>query len=169
MGDRMKLPSSIYMNWGGTTPPEIRGDVTVADHIGWIELSSLQFGLGRVGAEGSGGADENPAVSEIVVTKVQDMASHALNRQCIYSEGKKVVIDFVKRENGKPNVYHTITLTGVLISSCGVSPNSSGGRGWPMESFSLTFTKAEHGPSPSIQPPQTNRNPAFWNIRPPAR
>jgi hypothetical protein len=30
MRSGVKMP--IYTNWGGGTPPEIRGDVTAADH-----------------------------------------------------------------------------------------------------------------------------------------
>ena len=171
MGDRVKNATGIYMNWGGTMPPQIRGNVTAADHIGWIELSSVQFGVSRAATE-TGGEDTSPAVSEIIVTKVQDMASPRLSQECIYGEGKKVVIDFVKAINGKPKVYQTITLSGVTISSCSVSPSHPGGGGWPAESFSLSFKKVEYGPAAGVQPhttPLPNQNPAFWNIRPPAR
>jgi type VI protein secretion system component Hcp len=139
--------------------------------IGWIELSSAQFGVGRASAERTEGADRLPAVSEIVVTKVQDVASNALFKECLYGEGKKVLIDFVKDECGKPKVYIAMTLTGVLLSGCAPS-NSSIGRGGPMESLSLRFTKIEYGPSTGVQPhtmPLPHQNPAFWNIRPPAR
>lgn len=159
------------MNWGGTMPPEIRGDVTAADHIGWIELSSAQFGLGKAPTDRSQSADESLAVSEIIVTKAQDMASPGLNSACIYGEAKKVVIDYVKQVNGKPKVYLTMTLTGVQISNCSVS-SSPGGGSWPAESFSLSFKKVEYGPATGVQPhtkPLPNQNPAFWNIRPPAR
>lgn len=171
MGDRVKNATGIYMNWGGTMPPEIRGDITAAGHIGWIELSSAQFGLGKAPTDGSRSADESLAVSEIIVTKVQDMASAALSKECIYGEAKKVLIDFVKNVNGKPRVYNSMTLTGVQISSCSVQPGQPGGRGLPAESFALSFKKVEYGPAPGVQPhttPLPNRNPAFWNIRPPA-
>lgn len=167
MGDRVKNAAGIYMNWGGTTPPEIRGDVTAADHIGWIELYSAQFGVGKVPTGGNRTADESSGVSEIIVTKGQDMASAALSQECLYGEGKKVVIDYVKDVNGKPTVYLTMTLTGVLISNCSVAP-----RGWLEESFSLSFKKVEYGPATGVQPhtkPLPNQNPAFWNYRPPAR
>ena len=166
--DRVKNAAGIYMNWGGAMPPEIRGDVNAPDHIGWIELFSAQFGVGRVLNEESGGPNKSPTVSEIIVTKAQDMASGALNKECIYGEGKKVVIDYVKAINGKPKVYLTMTLSGVTISSC----NVSGGGTRPMESFSLSFKKVEYGPATGVQPHTTalpNQNPAFWNIRPPAR
>lgn len=172
MGDRVKNATGIYMNWGGTMPPKIRGDVTAADHIGWIELFSTQFGVGRAVAVKTGGEDKSPSVSELIVTKVQDMASAALIKESIDGEGKKVVIDYVKNENGKPKVYHTMTLTGVTISDCNVAPSQPGERGWPMESFALRFKKVEYGPATGVQPhttPLPNKNPAFWNIRPPAR
>ena len=71
-----------------------------------------------------------------------------------------------------PTVYLTITLTGVLISGYSMSPSASAGSGLPMEFLSLTFTKAEYGPSAGVQPhtaPLPHQNPPFWNIRPPAR
>jgi type VI protein secretion system component Hcp len=166
--DRVKNAAGIYMNWGGTMPPEIRGDVTAPDHIGWIELFSAQFGVGRGLTEKRGSEDKSPGVSEILVTKAQDMTSAALNKECIHGEGKKVVIDYVKAINGKPKVYLTMTLSDVTISSCGVS----GGQSRPTETFSLTFKKLEYGPATGVQPHTTalpNQNPAFWNIRPPAR
>jgi len=172
VGDRVKIAAGIYMNWGGTMPPDIRGDVTAADHIGWIELFSAQFGVGKPPTGRDAGDDKSPTVSEIIVTKAQDMASAALSKECIYGEGKKVVIDYVKAINGKPKVYLTITLSGVTISNCSVSPDQPGGLSWPKESFSLSFKKVEYGPATGVQPHTTalpNQNPAFWNIRPPAR
>jgi type VI secretion system Hcp family effector len=170
--DRVKNAAGIYMNWGGAMPPEIRGDVTAADHIGWIELFSAQFGVGRGLNEKTGGEDNSTGVSELIVTKAMDIASGPLSKECIYGEGKKVVIDFVKTINGKPKVYHKITLSGVTISNCSVSPGQSGGVSGPTESFSLSFKKVEYGPAAGVQPHTTalpNQNPAFWNIRPPAR
>jgi type VI secretion system secreted protein Hcp len=170
--DRVKNAAGIYMNWGGTMPPEIRGDVTAPDHIGWIELFSAQFGVGRGLNQKTGDVESSPTVSEIVVTKAMDIASAALAKECIHGEGKKVVIDFVKTINGKPKVYHTMTLSSVTISNCNVSPPQSGGVSGPTEAFSLSFKKVENGPATGVQPhttPLPNQNPAFWNIRPPAR
>jgi len=155
--------SNIYMNWGGTTPPEIKGDVTAAGHVGWIEISSIQLGRSKAAAADP---DGRVALSEIVITKDADMASHPLFNASLYGEGKKVVIDFVKDDNGKPNVYLSLTLTGAQVS--GWSGSGSGDR--PMENLSLTFTGATYGYSAGVQPhPLQHQNPAFWNIRPPAR
>ena len=167
MGDKVKNAAGIYMNWGGTTPPEIRGDVTAAGHIGWIELYSAQFGVGKFPTDRSRTADESSGVSEIIVTKAQDMASAALMQECISGEGKKVLIDYVKNINGKPAVYLTMTLTGVQLSNCSVAPG-----GGLTESFTLSFKKVEYGPAAGVQPHTKalpNQNPAFWNYRPPAR
>ena len=53
---------------------DIRGDATVADHQGEIELSSVTFPSNRPGIGVSG----NLRMQEIAVTKPQDSASTAL-------------------------------------------------------------------------------------------
>ena len=157
----------IYMNWGGTIPPAIKGDVTDGDHLGWIELSSAQFSSRAPIArnEGTPKASE-PRISEITVTKVHDAASGTLFRESLQGNGTIVIIDFVKTTTGKPQVYLSITLSDAMISSYSMSgkPNAQGPA---MESLTLSATKIQYGPAAGVQPhddPIPNQNPGSWHL-----
>jgi type VI secretion system secreted protein Hcp len=130
----------IYMQYG-----TIQGDVTAQGHEHWIELSSLQWGVGRsissVTVGGAGREASAPHVSEITITKALDSSSPHLFKEALDGEGQTVVIDFVKTAtNGQPLVYLEFTLTNTLVS--GFSTSSAGDR--PTESLSLNFTKVTY-------------------------
>jgi len=130
---------AIYLHYDG-----IDGEATQQDHKKWIDISSLQFGIGRgiatpVGSSANREAS-HPSVSEITFTKAMDSASPKLfTESATGSAGKTVKINLVS--TGSPgNVYAEYTLTNTLIS--GYSISSGGDR--PSESLSLNFTKIEY-------------------------
>ncbi len=129
----------IYMKFGS-----IVGDVTESGHTQWIELHSLQWGIGRgVSSPTGSSADREssaPSVSEVTVTKVNDTASAGLLSEALQGDGTNgasVEIDLVRTDKGQLTVYQKIMLTNVIIS--GFSTSSGGDR--PSESLSLNFTK----------------------------
>lgn len=128
----------IYMKYDG-----IDGDVTAEGHEKWIELGSFQWGVGRgISSPTGGSADREssaPSISEIVVTKQQDVATTKLLDEALQGEGKVVTIDFCKTDKGKLEVYMAYKLADVMVS--GYSVSSGGDR--PSESISLNFTKVE--------------------------
>ena len=128
----------IYMKYDG-----IDGDVTAEGHPKWVELNSFQWGVGRgISSPTGASADREssaPSISEIVVTKAQDIATTKILDEALQGEGKKVTIDFVKTDGKKLEVYMAYKLENVLIS--GYSISSGGDR--PSESLSLNFTKIE--------------------------
>lgn len=130
----------IYMNYNDLA---IKGDVTEEKHAGWIELNSVQWGVGRgVSSPTGASADREssaPSVSEITVTKATDAASTKLLNEAYQGEGQKVVIDFCKTDKGNLEVYLTLTLTNTMVSAYSLS--SGGDR--PSESLALNFTKIE--------------------------
>src|SRR5262249_52981798 len=81
----------IYMEYDGGS---IAGDATAEGHEKWIELNSLQWGVGRgISSPTGGSADREssaPSVSEIVVTKPTDIASVKLLNEALQGEGKTV-------------------------------------------------------------------------------
>lgn len=128
----------IYMKYDG-----IDGDVTADGHAKWIELNSFQWGVGRgISSPTGASADREssaPSISEVVVTKQQDVATTKLLDEALQGEGKVVTIDFCKTDKGKLEVYMAYKLTDVMVS--GYSISSGGDR--PTESISLNFTKVE--------------------------
>src|ERR1700742_1457699 len=108
----------IYMNIDG-----IKGEVTEGKHKDWIELESCQYGVHRpiTTAVGRGKQREasSPTVSEIVVTKFMDGASHGIFKWSIGgAEGKTVKIDLTAAGGGDaPHIYYQFELTNTLVSS----------------------------------------------------
>jgi type VI secretion system secreted protein Hcp len=130
---------AIYLKYEG-----IDGEATHDKHPKWIDVSSLQFGVGRgistpTGAAANREASE-PSISEVVVTKQLDASSTSLFTESVTGAvGKKVEIHLVN--TGSPgNTYVEYTLTNALIS--GYSLSSGGDR--PTESISINFTKIEY-------------------------
>lgn len=128
----------IYMQYDG-----IKGDVTAEGHKDWIELNSMQWGVGRgISSPTGASADREssaPSISEITVSKAQDVATIDLLNEAYQGEGKTVQIDLCKTDKGKIEVYLSYILTNTMIS--GYSVSSGGDR--PSESLSLNFTKIE--------------------------
>jgi type VI secretion system secreted protein Hcp len=128
----------IYVQYGS-----IKGDVTAEGHVGWIEVNSFQWGVGRGISSPTGGSSDReasaPSVSEIVVTKPTDIATVNLLSEALEGEGQDVTIDFCKTDKGQLNVYLSYTLNNTMIS--GYSLSSGGDR--PQESLSFNFTKIQ--------------------------
>jgi type VI secretion system secreted protein Hcp len=123
----------------------IPGDVTATGHEKWIECNSFQWGVGRGISAPTGGTEDReasaPSVSEIVVTKAQDIASVNLLTAALQGEGVDVTIDFTKTDKGKLETYMSYVINNTMIS--GYSVSSGGDR--PSESLSLNFTKVQYG------------------------
>ena len=132
---------AIYMQYGGKD--EIKGNVSTKGHENWIELNSLQFGVGRGIAMAVGRQTEReaslPSVSEVTVTKAMDDSSPYLFQESLVGEGKTATIHVVKTAKGQPELVLEYILTATMISGYSVS---SGGDA-PSESLSLNFTKVE--------------------------
>lgn len=131
---------AIYLKYGS-----IQGNVTAAGHTGWIELNSLQFGVGRAVAAPTGSSADReasaPSVSEVAVTKDQDSASDGILSEVFNGDGggngASVQIDMCRTQAGQLVVFQTFALSNVILS--GYTTSSGGDR--PTESLSLNFTK----------------------------
>jgi type VI secretion system secreted protein Hcp len=130
---------ALYLNYNAKA---IKGDVTAAGYEDWIDLGSLQFGVGR-GMSMAVGSMSNrevslPSISEITVTKMLDPASAKLMGEAMYaSNGVKVEIAIVRTGAKEIEEVGRYVLEDVLIS--GFSVSSGGDR--PSESLSLSFAK----------------------------
>src|ERR1700690_307596 len=141
----------IYLKWGNSLSPEIKGEVTESDFRGWIELSSAQLGGRRTApapSAKSGQSSSSPAIREIMVTKAFDSSSASLARESVQGRGTKVLIDFVKGTGPTADIYLELCLTETMISGYNIS--SGGDR--PTESFTLNFTKLEWGNTQGMTP-----------------
>src|SRR5258708_2943594 len=136
---------SIYMQFTRSNGRVIKGDVTEADHQGWIELRSAQVGVPRNVTSPTGrgtNGDANGRPQEIVITKSQDSASTDLFKECTWGEAATVQMDFVKRDDGAtPGNYMSLTLEGTLITSFFVPGNGGDANAKPTETLSLNSKK----------------------------
>lgn len=135
---------ALYMQFG----KEIKGGVTEDKHKDWIELNSFQFGVARSVSSGAGGKTREstaPSISEIVVTKVNDVASPKL-----YEDSLAGAFDTpVTIEMTQTTKKGTETYLKIELADCGISSYSiSSGGDAPMESLSLNFTKIDYTPTP---------------------
>ena len=115
---------------------------------GWIEVGSIQFGVGRgistpVGMSSKREASA-PNVSEVVCTKLMDSTSPLIFQEALRGAAQKAQIDLVETHEEQLETYLSMTMENCLIASYSVS--SGGDR--PSESFSLNFTKIEYKYTP---------------------
>jgi type VI secretion system secreted protein Hcp len=135
---------AIYVKYG-----KIKGDATHEDHKDWLDVSSLQWGVGRAIMTPSGSSKNReasePSVSEVTVTKQMDASSTSFFTEAVTGvKGTEVTIDLVS--TGNPGrTYATYTLSDCLVS--GYSMSSGGDR--PSESLSFNFSKVEFKYTPS--------------------
>lgn len=126
----------VFMKYDG-----VDGESIVEGFEKYIELNSVQFGVGRGIASARGASTRegsDASVSEITVTKVTDGTSVKLFEEALTGKLNKVVdIKFVRTGAGKPEEYLGFKLEGTGIS--GFSISSGGDR--PSESLSLNFDK----------------------------
>ena len=130
---------AIYVKYEG-----VDGEATHETHKKWLDVSSIQWGVGRAistpaGSTANREASE-PSVSEVTITKLMDSSSPKMFVEaCTGNAGKKVDIHLVS--TGSPgNTYVEYKLTNGLVSAYSMS--SGGDR--PSESISISFTKLEY-------------------------
>lgn len=129
---------AIFMKYG-----ELKGEVTAETHKEWVELFSLQWGVGRGISSGVGGGSKReasaPSVSEVTVTHSFDAFSPLALKEAVGGKATKVEIHLTQTDDsGKHVAYQKYILENCLISGYSIS-GSSGDR--PSESLSLNFTK----------------------------
>jgi type VI secretion system secreted protein Hcp len=128
---------AIFMKYG-----DLKGEVTAEGYKDWVELQSVQWGLGRGISSGVGGGSKReataPSISEIVVTKSMDAFSALTLKEAIGGDAETVKLELTQTDNaGKHVAYQKYIFENTLVS--GYSLSSGGDR--PSESVSLNFTK----------------------------
>ena len=134
---------TVYMKFG-----EIEGAVTTKGFEKWIECESFQMGVGRsigTAARGSSNREHSePHISEIMVTKMLDMASNKLFEDSISGHlDSKVEFKFTTTTKGGVETYMHIKLKKAGLS--GYSMHS--GTDTPTESLSINFAHLEYSHS----------------------
>jgi type VI secretion system secreted protein Hcp len=125
----------IYMKYG-----PVQGDVTEAGHQRWIELTSVDWSIARPVANAAGSSTPralaSPSVSELAVTKLQDVATIPLVQESLKGTPRDVQIDFLRTARDRLEVYYTIRLTATLVTRFA----QHGADERPHETLTLNFT-----------------------------
>jgi type VI secretion system secreted protein Hcp len=126
-----------YMKMSRDDHQVIRGDVTEAEHVGWIEIASFRFTPPASKPPSPDREGDIPATQDVSIAKAVDVATPLLQREAQSGAPMTVNIDFVRSNAGKPEVYLSYTLVEAMVSSDSIS--SAGDR--PMEALSFSFAK----------------------------
>lgn len=130
---------SIYMK-----VPGIDGSVTAKGYEKWIEVDSMQFGVGRAVSMTAGNManrlDGLPSFSEITISKQSDDATYGLLNESVLGKAVKEVTLVVVDSGEAPTEYVKYLLKDSLFSSYSMSAGS-GGR--PNESVSISYAFLE--------------------------
>jgi type VI secretion system secreted protein Hcp len=122
--------------------PAVTGGATETNHVGWIQVDSLQFGIGRALNNPLGHATSReagqPNVSEIHVTKSMDSASIELFGWSVSKFDAKLIKIDVTSTGKTDKPFAAYTLDNAVISGYSVSAPRDG---QPTESISFNFTK----------------------------
>ena len=139
----LSVEAKIYLKLDG-----IKGESTAEGYVDWIELSSMQFGVGR-GISMEAGALSNreatrPSFSEVLVQKESGLSSAALFREATTAGGavKPAELHITKLDTNETKVipYCKLTLTDSLLSGYSFSAD---GVSVPQETLSIAYTKIE--------------------------
>ncbi|MHB1304692.1 MAG: Hcp family type VI secretion system effector [Acidiphilium sp.] len=128
---------AIYMKYAS-----INGDVTTEGFKDYIELHSMQWGVGRgvsmQSGSGAGRESSLPSLSEVTITKDYDVSSPDLLKEALKGEAKDVDIAFTRTNKAGSGVdkYLEIKMKDVIMSGLSMS---SGGE-MPSESLSLNYS-----------------------------
>lgn len=145
--------------------PGVDGECTDDAHPDWIELDSIQQGMGQaVSAPSSTGGRSagRVSMSEFTVSKPLDKASLDLYLHCCKGTHFKKVIVALHEASGDKHKYYEVNMADVIIS--GISYSSGGDK--PTESLSLNFGKIrwEYTPIKQDGSKGDKVGPQGWNL-----
>jgi type VI secretion system secreted protein Hcp len=131
---------AIYMVFKGKQQGTIQGDATSEGYAGQIVVTSVEVGMGRSAAAGSGIATGRQVVRPLVVTKRVDKSSPLLMTASFTNEvATSVLFNFVI-EGEQHKKYLTVTLTNAIIQDFDETVHDGG---TSVEKLTLNFQKCE--------------------------
>jgi len=143
----------------------ILGDVTESSHTNWIELTSVQWGVSRAATNLSGSVAQRnlaaPRVTELVVSKPQDIASVPLIQESLSGMPKTVKIDFARTGQDQTDVYYSISLSETVITAF----TQAAATDRPSETITLSFVQISfQGTQMDSDGSGTSPSNCGWNV-----
>lgn len=142
----------IYLQIDG-----IQGDATQETHRRWMDIEAIHWNVGRKMNTSAGSAANReasePAISEVVLTKVSDSSSTKLFQEAVSGRSGKLATIHLVTTGNPGETYIEYKLTNTLIANYSI--DSNGDR--PVETIRLNFTKMEvkYTPYDENQKPQS--------------
>jgi type VI secretion system secreted protein Hcp len=126
----------VFLQFGS-----ILGDVEDTGHTNWIDLKSVSWTLLRPVSNPAGSSAGQvlsaPQLSQLSITKQQDVATIPLIQAALQGQPVAAQIDFCSTGTGQQQVYYTINLQNALVTAF----SQAGTDGRPVESVTLNFTQ----------------------------
>jgi len=127
---------SIFLQFGS-----VLGDVKDAGHTNWIDLKAVSWNLSRPVTNPAGSSAGRvlsaPQLSELTITKDEDVATIPLIQAALEGSPVAAKIDFCKTGTGQQEVYYSIAMTNAVITAF----SQAGSDDRPVESVTLNFTQ----------------------------
>ena len=151
---------AIFLKFGN-----VLGDVEDAGHVNWIDVKAVNWNVVRPVSNPAGSVAGRilsaPQVSELTITKDEDIATIPLVQAAFEGSPVAAQIDFCTTGSGQQQVYYSIGMTSALITGFGQA--ASDGR--PMETVTFNFTQIAFTGT-QLEPDGHAASPASygWNI-----
>jgi type VI secretion system secreted protein Hcp len=150
----------IFLKFGS-----VLGDVEDAGHLNWIDVTAVNWNLTRPVSNPAGSTSgrvlSSPQVSELTITKDEDVATIPLIQAAFEGSPVAAQIDFCTTGSGQQQVYYSIAMKSALITGFGQA--ASDGR--PLENLTFNFTQISFTGT-QMAPDGSAASPASygWNI-----
>ncbi len=127
---------SIFLKFGS-----VLGDAEDPGHTNWIDVNAVSWNLSRPVSNPAGSSAGRvlsaPQLSELTITKDQDVATIPLVQAALEGSPVAAQIDFCSTGAGQQDVYYSIAMTNAIITGFG----QSAADGRPAENVTFNFTK----------------------------
>ena len=124
----------------------IEGEISESEHVGWIEVTSLNSPIYRSIAEGTLGANRNrgtTSLGDLSITRTLDKSSVKLQQAC--ADGTyfpTVTIHFASSIAGQERVFHEYILKNCIVTGYNFTCVAEGDS-VPAEDVTLNFTAVD--------------------------
>ncbi len=127
---------SIFLKFGG-----VLGDAQDTGHANWIDITAVNWNLSRPVSNPAGSRAGRvlaaPQLSELTITKAQDVATIPLIQAALEGSPVRAQIDFCTTGTTQQEIYYSIVMKNAIITGFGQA--ASDGR--PLESITFNFTQ----------------------------
>jgi type VI secretion system secreted protein Hcp len=127
---------SIFLKFGS-----VLGDVEDAGHTNWINITAVNWNATRPVSNPAGSIAGRvlsaPQLSELTITKDQDVATIPLIQAALEGSPVTAQIDFCSTGTDQQKIYYSITMTKAIITAFG----QMGSDGRPAENLTVNFTQ----------------------------